>query len=164
MSPIFFEKFQIESEKNKSIFDYADFLNVRVPTSCGRTGECHECIVELIEGFEGLSEKFSISDMTSGGCWPIGLIRKTTGNGPLDKSPCKEEYQRLRLEKVMGKKNSIIVIGARFPLYLSNRTFNNEEGGVETIDDTEIFSKFESVIPDLSLDEAFQKVVVELLE
>ena len=57
MSPIFFEKFQIESEKNKSIFDYADFLNVRVPTSCGRTGECHECIVELIEGFEGLSEK-----------------------------------------------------------------------------------------------------------
>ena len=114
--------------------------------------------------FEGLSEKFSISDMTSGGCWPIGLIRKTTGNGPLDKSPCKEEYQRLRLEKVMGKKNSIIVIGARFPLYLSNRTFNNEEGGVETIDDTEIFSKFESVIPDLSLDEAFQKVVVELLE
>ena len=48
---------QIESEKNKSLFDYADFLNVRVPTSCGRTGECHECIVEVIEGFDGLSEK-----------------------------------------------------------------------------------------------------------
>ena len=57
MVPIFFEKFQIESEKNKSLFDFADFLNVRVPTSCGRTGECHECIVEVIEGFDGLSEK-----------------------------------------------------------------------------------------------------------
>ena len=57
MVPIFFENFQIESEKNKSLFDYADFLNVRVPTSCGRTGECHECIVEVIEGFDGLSEK-----------------------------------------------------------------------------------------------------------
>ena len=101
--------------------------------------------------------------MTSGGCWPIGLIRKITGNGPLDKSPCREEYQRLRLEKAMGKKNSIIVIGARFPLYLSNRTYNNGEGGVEKIDDTEIFYKFESVIPGLSLDEAFQKVIVELL-
>ena len=59
--------------------------------------------------FERLSEKFSISDMTSGGCWPIGLIIKTTGNGPLDKSPCKEEYQRLRLKKAMSKNNSIIV-------------------------------------------------------
>ena len=34
----------------KSIFDYADALSVRVPTSCGRTGECHECIVEIKEG------------------------------------------------------------------------------------------------------------------
>ena len=57
MCPVFFEKFQIESEKNKSLFDYADFLNVRVPTSCGRTGECHECIVEIIDGLEGLSQK-----------------------------------------------------------------------------------------------------------
>ena len=114
--------------------------------------------------FERLSEKFSILDMTSGGCWPIGLIIKTTGNGPFDKSPCREEYQRLRLKKAMGKKNSIIVIGARFPLYLNNRTFNNGEGGVEKIDDTEIFYKFESVIPGLSPGEAFKKAVMELLE
>ena len=57
MSPIFFEKFQIKSEKEKSLFDYADTLNIRVPTSCGRTGECHECIVEVLEGSDGLSEK-----------------------------------------------------------------------------------------------------------
>ena len=34
----------------KSIFEYADTLRVRVPTSCGRTGECHECIVEVRRG------------------------------------------------------------------------------------------------------------------
>ncbi|MZH02912.1 MAG: acyltransferase, partial [Nitrospinae bacterium] len=49
--------------------------------------------------FERLTEKFSILDITSGGCWPIGLIIKTTGNGPLDKSPCREDYQRLRMKR-----------------------------------------------------------------
>ena len=34
----------------KTVFDYADELAVRVPTSCGRTGLCHECIVEVTAG------------------------------------------------------------------------------------------------------------------
>ena len=38
----------------KTIFDYADELAVEVPTSCQRTGECHECVVELKKGIEAL--------------------------------------------------------------------------------------------------------------
>ena len=38
----------------KTIFDYADELAVQVPTSCFRTGQCHECIVEIKEGMEAL--------------------------------------------------------------------------------------------------------------
>ena len=38
----------------KTIFDYADELQVRVPTSCGRTGLCHECVVEVKAGQENL--------------------------------------------------------------------------------------------------------------
>ena len=38
----------------KTIFDYADELTVQVPTSCFRTGVCHECIVEIKEGIEAL--------------------------------------------------------------------------------------------------------------
>jgi len=34
----------------KSLFDYADELEIQVPTSCGRTGICHECIVEVHRG------------------------------------------------------------------------------------------------------------------
>jgi uncharacterized 2Fe-2S/4Fe-4S cluster protein (DUF4445 family) len=41
----------------KTIFDYADELAVRVPTSCGRTGLCHECIVEITSGHASLSPK-----------------------------------------------------------------------------------------------------------
>ena len=45
----------MQSTVGKSIFDYADALSVRVPTSCGRTGECHECIVEIKRGIDALS-------------------------------------------------------------------------------------------------------------
>jgi uncharacterized 2Fe-2S/4Fe-4S cluster protein (DUF4445 family) len=38
----------------RTIFDYADELAVRVPTSCGRTGHCHECIVEIKAGMDAL--------------------------------------------------------------------------------------------------------------
>jgi len=39
----------------KTLFDRADELALRVPTSCGRTGVCHECIVEVKRGGEALS-------------------------------------------------------------------------------------------------------------
>ncbi|MFT5365717.1 MAG: uncharacterized 2Fe-2S/4Fe-4S cluster protein (DUF4445 family) [Candidatus Latescibacterota bacterium] len=41
-------------ETGKTIFDYADDLKVLVPTSCFRSGICHECIVEVREGMEAL--------------------------------------------------------------------------------------------------------------
>ncbi len=41
-------------EAGKTIFDYADDLAVQVPTSCGRTGHCHECVVEIRRGMDAL--------------------------------------------------------------------------------------------------------------
>ena len=38
----------------RTLFDYADDLAVQVPTSCFRNGICHECIVEIEGGMEGL--------------------------------------------------------------------------------------------------------------
>ena len=38
----------------KTVFDYADDLTVQVPTSCFRTGQCHECIVEIKRGMDSL--------------------------------------------------------------------------------------------------------------
>ena len=38
----------------KTVFDYADDLDVTVPTSCFRTGQCHECIVEIKRGMDAL--------------------------------------------------------------------------------------------------------------
>ena len=55
MSPVFINSKEIDAKKNDSLFDFADALSVRVPTSCGRTGECHECIVEIRKGAVALS-------------------------------------------------------------------------------------------------------------
>ncbi|MCI0440929.1 MAG: ASKHA domain-containing protein [Chloroflexi bacterium] len=55
MSPLYHDGRELELVAGKTIFDYADALKVRVPTSCGRTGECHECIVEIKRGMDALS-------------------------------------------------------------------------------------------------------------
>ena len=39
-----------------SLFDYAESLGVHVPTSCRKQGKCKECVVEVIEGMECLSQ------------------------------------------------------------------------------------------------------------
>jgi uncharacterized 2Fe-2S/4Fe-4S cluster protein (DUF4445 family) len=40
-----------------TIFDAADALATAVPSSCRRTGRCRECVVEIIQGAESLSER-----------------------------------------------------------------------------------------------------------
>ncbi len=46
----------------RTLFDYADQIGSRVPSSCGRTGHCHECIVEVKSGPEALNEPTSAED------------------------------------------------------------------------------------------------------
>ena len=55
MSPIRHDNRSLDSVVGKTIFEYADTLRVRVPTSCNRSGECHECIVEIRQGEDALN-------------------------------------------------------------------------------------------------------------
>ncbi len=55
MAPIRYDSRTLESVIGKTIFEYADTLRVRVPTSCNRSGECHECIVEIKQGENSLN-------------------------------------------------------------------------------------------------------------
>ena len=40
---------------DKTLFDHADALELEVPSSCGRMGTCHECVVEIRAGADALS-------------------------------------------------------------------------------------------------------------
>ena len=55
MANISYDGESCASESGRTIFDYADDLRVQVPTSCGRQGHCHECIVEIKRGMDALS-------------------------------------------------------------------------------------------------------------
>ena len=57
MGFIFSENQKTNSETGKSLFDFADSLKIRVPTSCARNGECHECIVQVSDNNSILSPK-----------------------------------------------------------------------------------------------------------
>jgi len=46
----------VEAIPGPSLFDYAEGLAVQVPTSCKKQGKCKECMVEVAEGMEYLSE------------------------------------------------------------------------------------------------------------
>ena len=52
--PLIHNQTSLPLEAGKSLFEYADDLAVRVPTSCNRNGECHECIVEVRQGMHAL--------------------------------------------------------------------------------------------------------------
>jgi uncharacterized 2Fe-2S/4Fe-4S cluster protein (DUF4445 family) len=45
----------IDAEAGLSLFEHADRLNVRVPTSCQKQGKCKECMVEVTAGMDLLS-------------------------------------------------------------------------------------------------------------
>ncbi|HXW15947.1 MAG TPA: ASKHA domain-containing protein [Terriglobia bacterium] len=54
------------SERGQTLFTFADQLAVQVPTSCGRNGICHECIVEIQTGAEALSPRTPPEDFLRG--------------------------------------------------------------------------------------------------
>ncbi|MBI5769249.1 MAG: 2Fe-2S iron-sulfur cluster binding domain-containing protein, partial [Verrucomicrobia bacterium] len=45
------------AEKGDTLFDRAEALGVRVPTSCRKLGKCKECIVEVTEGMDCLTPR-----------------------------------------------------------------------------------------------------------
>ncbi len=67
MSPVILSGRELPATAGNSLFDYADALRVRVPTSCGRAGQCHECIVEVRGGMDALTPKTAAEDFLRGG-------------------------------------------------------------------------------------------------
>lgn len=50
-----FNQRRAEARRGSSLFDCAEMLGIRVPTSCRKQGKCKECLVEVSEGMGFLS-------------------------------------------------------------------------------------------------------------
>ena len=72
---------------------------------------------------------------------------------------CNKDYFE-NLNKILSQENnSIIIIGGRLPVYLSNMFFNNQEGGIE---DKEWNYEYKSTNFEKSLQSSFRNAVLEL--
>ena len=45
----------LDAEPGASLFECAEQMGVRVPTSCNKNGKCRECLVDVTEGMTHLS-------------------------------------------------------------------------------------------------------------
>jgi len=105
-----------------------------------------------------LGTNYNYSEANTGGCpFAIGFSKETKEGKTLD--GCDTKFQQLR--KSIIKPNSIIILGGRFPLYLSEYYFDNEEGGVE------LNGKFHATYRNMNGDSLFvgiQKTISSLLD
>ena len=53
---LYFNNHKFSVAKGSSLFEYAESFGIRVPTSCQKQGKCKECLVEITDGMEYLSE------------------------------------------------------------------------------------------------------------
>lgn len=52
-----FNQQRSEAQRGSSLFDCAEMLRIKVPTSCRKQGKCKECLVEVVEGMDLLSRR-----------------------------------------------------------------------------------------------------------
>ncbi len=71
----------------RTIFDYADELSVEVPTSCRRTGECHECVVDVTRGMESLAQRTEPESFLRGSFRLACQARIVSDEGPISFEP-----------------------------------------------------------------------------
>lgn len=71
----------------RSLFEAADSIELRVPTSCLRNGSCHECIVEIREGEAALTRPTAAESFLSPPYRLACQARVTDDTAPIDFLP-----------------------------------------------------------------------------
>ncbi len=105
-----------------SLFDHAERLGVRVPTSCMKQGKCRECMVEVVEGMgclsprttpeQHLSGPFRLSCQTSVVC-DGGQVRCHTmrrGHMRIERRAFGLPDQRMRLDPAVTRDGDRVLI------------------------------------------------------
>jgi uncharacterized 2Fe-2S/4Fe-4S cluster protein (DUF4445 family) len=55
MVQLHFNQQGVAAPRDSSLFDCAESMGIKVPTSCRKQGKCKECLVEIVEGMDLLS-------------------------------------------------------------------------------------------------------------
>ncbi len=110
----------------------------------------------------GLKKKLEDQDfqfVTINGClyFPgFNIVNKQTNQ--IDKKCNDKNFQKIK-KRILKEKNSIIILGGRYPLHLNQEFFDNKEGGIE---EKKVNFKYVSVGKYKSVHESFKNEILEL--
>ena len=119
LSRIRYQGQELELVAGRTIFDYADELEVRVPTSCGRSGECHECVVEIRQGTESLSPPTEAERFLGGNYRLACQAKVTNSNSDIEFALLRREPQILchslnrpvKVDPLVTRRNDSVYLG-----------------------------------------------------
>ena len=90
-------------ETGRTVFDYADDLAVEVPTSCRRTGQCHECVVEITGGMDSLGARTEAEGFLRGGFRLACQARIERDDRPVSFAPLRRRPRILEPDRSAGR-------------------------------------------------------------
>ena len=76
-------------------------------------------------------ENYNFYDFNASGCYYIHDFNQIHRFSKKIQSYCDKSTQNFRRNELLSKKDSIVIIGGRLPLYLKNKRYDNLEGGKE---------------------------------
>jgi uncharacterized 2Fe-2S/4Fe-4S cluster protein (DUF4445 family) len=82
MPPVTINGQTLNAPPGTSLFDCAELLGVRVPTSCNRQGKCKECMVEISQGMDAVSPRTEFERHLTG-AFRLSCRAQVTGQGPV---------------------------------------------------------------------------------
>ena len=111
-----------EAAPGLSLFEHAERVGVRVPTSCLKQGKCRECIVEVVEGMERLSPRTEPEHHLSGSFRLSCQARVLQGEGHVRCHTMRRgrmriehrafglPWQEMRLDPAVARENDRVLI------------------------------------------------------
>ena len=95
------------------------------------SGDSHMNIVYNTLAEHPIIEEYNLHKLNNRGCYYIYGFDKTQKYSGKVEDYCNQKTQKDRKKEFLSKKNSIVIIGGRLPMYLSGKRYDNLEGGRE---------------------------------
>ena len=111
-----------------------------------------------------INKNYQFITFTFGGCVYLPGFDYVFRKSKKVHKNCNDEFFQVLKRKLLKEKNQIIILGGRFPVYLSNYLFDNQEGGVEGggVKANKTKSHYVSKGKYSSIQNSFNKEVIEL--
>ena len=97
---------------------------------CFILGDSHIEVIKNSIKTKLIEKKYEVIPIIKYSCWYLPEFNKIDWKTKKTKDSCNADNHEIIKKTILSKKNSIIIIGGRLPLYISSKYFDNKEGGI----------------------------------